>query len=197
MSRRADQAETLLSVSGGFWRRTSGLSLDVGRGTSRLRLWSEPDSRVAVRLLIEGRAWTAQPWRYNLLEWLTFEPNGSGRLALGFGQLVAVNVTFVYSVPRAGALHLTYIDSPPKMNRTALGYTYRRRPYPPELKVAPGFLASARLASCTPATKCSMFDSAGNIPAHLQGSMDPRTCDQGRAPAARISLGPQGEGAQR
>jgi len=60
------------------------------------------------------------------LEYLTFEADGSGRLSLGFGQLVAASVTFLYSVPRAGALQLTYIDSPTNMNWTASGYTHWR-----------------------------------------------------------------------
>ena len=35
-------------------------------------------------------------------------------------------MTFRYSVPRAGALHLTYIEAPTNMNRTASGYTHWR-----------------------------------------------------------------------
>ena len=68
-----------------------------------------------------GGAWCRQPWDYNLLDFMAFQENGTGRLSVGYGQLVMGRAIFRYEVPRRGVLSLTLIDAPANRRRTPDG----------------------------------------------------------------------------
>ena len=55
---------------------------------------------------------------YNLIEALSFEPNGPGRLVLGFGQLIFATIAYHHAVRQPGLLELTYVESPGNRIRT-------------------------------------------------------------------------------
>lgn len=84
--------------------------------------------------VLTASAWKATPSDYSSLRVLRFEEDGSGTLTYGYGQSIYAIIKCRWSVPRAGVLELTYLESPPYQhfkgfapedgNRTKeLGYT--------------------------------------------------------------------------
>ena len=68
-----------------------------------------------------GGAWSRQPWDYNLLDFMAFQQDGTGRLSVGYGQLVMGRAIFRYEVPRRGVLSLTFINAPENRRRRPAG----------------------------------------------------------------------------
>src|SRR5690349_6463580 len=71
--------------------------------------------------LTTGGAWSRCPWDYNLIDYLAFRQDGSGILAVGYGQRVLGRAFFRFEVPEVGCLRLTYADSPDNRRRTPKG----------------------------------------------------------------------------
>ena len=71
--------------------------------------------------LRSGGTWGRQPWDYNLLDSMAFQQDGTGRLSVGYGQLVMGRAIFRYEVPRRGVLSLTFINAPENRRRTPAG----------------------------------------------------------------------------
>jgi hypothetical protein len=69
-----------------------------------------PRSDIAV---LTASGWKATPSDYSSLRVLHFEEDGSGTLTYGYGQTVYAIIKCRWSIPHAGVLTLTYLESPP------------------------------------------------------------------------------------
>ena len=78
------------------------------------------DQERQIENLRNGGAWSRQPWRYNLLDFMAFQPDGTGRLSVCYGLVMGLAI-FRYEVPRRGVLSLTFINAPENRRRTPAG----------------------------------------------------------------------------
>jgi len=70
--------------------------------------------------LSTGGAWCRQPWGYNLLDFMAFQQDGTGRLSVGSGHVLG-RAIFHYEVLQPGILSLTFISAPENRRRTPAG----------------------------------------------------------------------------
>jgi len=67
-------------------------------------------------ILIGGRGvWNATPWDYSSLRFLSFQSDGSGELIFGYGQAIYAVIKCRWKLASPGQLHLTYLESPPRL----------------------------------------------------------------------------------
>ena len=65
-----------------------------------------------LQTLTTGGAWSRQPWDYNLIDYLKFQPDGTGTLAVGDGQEILGRAVFRYELTQRDVLSLIYVESP-------------------------------------------------------------------------------------
>jgi hypothetical protein len=63
--------------------------------------------------VLTASGWKATPSNYSSMRVLRFVPDGSGTLTYGYGQTNYAIIKCLWTIPRAGTLELTYLESPP------------------------------------------------------------------------------------
>src|SRR5690349_88808 len=72
------------------------------------------DTADAARILTADRGvWSATPWNYSSLRFLTFKSDGSGELMYGYGQSFYAVIQCRWEIVKPDCLLLTYLPSPP------------------------------------------------------------------------------------